>query len=83
MSILTNHTLLLESDMIAVMPYQVVETQHGLVRLPVDIKAAAGPVGITTRKNFEPLPATAYFIGVLRQVASKMAQTKLVPASES
>lgn len=79
-SILTNHTLLLESDMIGVMPYQVVETQHGLVRLPVEVTAAAGPVGISTRQNFEPSPATAYFLSVLRRVAAEMARTHLPPA---
>ena len=71
-SILSNHTLLLESDMIGVMPYQVVEAQHGLVRLPINFKIAAGPVGITLRNNAELTPAAASFVDILRKVASEM-----------
>jgi len=77
-SILSNHTLLLESNMIGVMPYQVVEAQHGLVRLPINFKIAAGPVGITFRANAELTPAAANFVEILRRVASDMA----APAAE-
>jgi hypothetical protein len=54
------------------MPYQVVEAQHGLVRLPIDFKIAAGPVGITLRNNAELTPAAASFVTILRGVASEM-----------
>jgi DNA-binding transcriptional LysR family regulator len=78
-SILANHTLLLETDMIGVMPYQVGEMQHGLVRLPVNFKTAAGPVGITLRKNVELTSATTHFIDVLRKVAKDMTEAQLIP----
>jgi hypothetical protein len=61
------------------MPYQVGEMQHGLTRLPVNFKTAAGPVGITLRKNFELTPAAAYFIEVLRDVAKDMTNSQMIP----
>jgi DNA-binding transcriptional LysR family regulator len=81
-SILSNHTLLLHSDMLGVMPYQVVEAQHGLVRLPINLKVAAGPVGITFRAHAEPTPAAANFVEILRRVASEMSGPALEGASE-
>lgn len=68
-SILTNHTLLLETDMVAAMPYQVVQSQPGLVRLPVNLRTALGPVGITLRTGVDLTPAATYFAGALRRVA--------------
>jgi DNA-binding transcriptional LysR family regulator len=74
MSILANHTMLLESDMIGVMPYQVVEAQHGLVRLPIAFKTAVGPVGLTHGGDDNLTPASRYFIETLREVAQEMTQ---------
>jgi DNA-binding transcriptional LysR family regulator len=78
LSILANHTLLLESDMVAAMPYQVVDTQSGLCRLPVSIETALGPVGISVREDEELTPAAAYFCSVLRRVASQIAESQLM-----
>ncbi len=71
-SILTNHTLLLETDMIACMPFQVVEMQERLVRLPITLKAALGPVGVTLRSDASMTPAASYFLSVLRRVGKSM-----------
>ncbi|HLG90430.1 MAG TPA: LysR family transcriptional regulator [Alphaproteobacteria bacterium] len=75
-SSLSNHSLLLESDMLGVMPYHVVEALHGLVRLPINLKIGAGPVGITFRDNADLTPAAASFVEVLRKVASEMAEVR-------
>lgn len=74
-SVLTNRTLLMETDMIAVMPYQVIRTYEelGLLqRLPVRIKADLGPVGYTVRADTELTPAVQYFLQLVRQSAEGM-----------
>ena len=74
-SVLTNRTLLMETDMIAVMPYQVIKTYEEvdlLQRLPVPIKADLGPVGYTVRGGDEPTPAVQYFVQLLHQAATGM-----------
>lgn len=71
-SVLTNHTLLMETDMVACMPFQVVETQEQLCRLPISLKAALGPVGVTLRSAPSLTPAALYFLGALRRVAAEM-----------
>jgi DNA-binding transcriptional LysR family regulator len=74
-SVLNNHALLRESDMVGVMPYQVVEAQHGLTRLPINVMVAGGPVGFTMRAAGEPTPAAQNFIRILREVAGEMGTT--------
>ena len=69
-SILTNHSLLLESDMVAAMPYQVASVQRGLVILPVPLEAASSHIGATTRANVGLSAAAAYFMEVVREVAT-------------
>ena len=69
-SILTNRTLLTETDMIAVMPYQVVKTYEEvdlLQRLPIRLKADLGPVGYTVRAGSELTPAVQYLLQVLKE----------------
>ena len=71
-SVLTNRTLLMETDMIAAMPYQVVQTYEevGLLkRLSVPIKANLGPVGYSVRAGRELTPAVQYFLRVLADTA--------------
>lgn len=74
-SILTNRTLLMETDMIAVMPYQLIHSYEELgllCTLPVEIKAQLGPVGVTTRANIELTPATKFLLDAMRTVASNL-----------
>lgn len=71
-SILTNHSLLLNTDMVAAMPRQVARVQPGLATLPVEIEAASSRIGATTRANANLSAAAAYFMSVLREVAADM-----------
>ena len=74
-SILTNRTLLMVTDMIAVMPYQLIHSYEELgllCQLPVEIKAELGPVGVTTRANIELTPATNFLLDAMRTVASNL-----------
>lgn len=76
-SILTNRTLLMETDMIAAMPYQVIKTYEeiGLLeQLPIKLKADVGPVGMTIRSNTELTPAANYLLETLRLTAKNMQQ---------
>ena len=69
-SILTNHALLAETDMVAAMPHQVACVQAGLTILPVTIDAASSRIGATTRAKVAPSAAAAYFMTIVREVAS-------------
>lgn len=74
-SILTNRTLLMETDMIAAMPYQVIRTYEEiglLCQLPVQLKADVGPVGVTTRANTQLTPAANFLLDLLREVGGEM-----------
>jgi DNA-binding transcriptional LysR family regulator len=74
-SVLTNRTLLMETDMIASMPYQVVKTYEEvnlLQRLPVHLKANLGPVGYSVQAGRELTPAVQYFLQVLKETAQGM-----------
>ena len=74
-SILTNRTLLMVTDMIAVMPYQLIHSYEELgllCQLPVEIKAELGPVGVTTRANIELTPATKFLLDAMRTIASNL-----------
>ncbi|ROS01689.1 LysR family transcriptional regulator [Sinobacterium caligoides] len=74
-SILTNRTLLIETDMIAAMPYQVIRSYEDiglLAQLPVKIKADLGPVGYTIRANTELTPAANHLLGILKATAQQM-----------
>ena len=78
-SVLTNRTLLLETDMVAVMPYQVIQLYEevGLLkRLPIRIKTDLGPVGFTVRVGHELTPAVQFFIAILRDTAKGMGSSK-------
>ncbi len=79
-SILTNRTLLMETDMIGSMPYQVVKTYEevGLLkRLPVHLKANLGPVGYSVRGDRELTPAVQYFLQVLTDTAKGMGSSRI------
>ncbi|MBS0504677.1 MAG: LysR family transcriptional regulator [Proteobacteria bacterium] len=69
-SILTNHSLLLESDMVAAMPYQVATVQPGLTILPVAIEATKSRIGATMRANVALSAAAACFMEIVREVAA-------------
>ena len=77
-SIFTNRKLLADSDMIAVMPYQVLRfyEQTGLLcTLPVQLITQLGPVGITLRKGDERTPALRYAIGIILETAKGVRQS--------
>ncbi|MDH7972101.1 LysR substrate-binding domain-containing protein [Sphingomonas sp. AR_OL41] len=69
-SILVNHALLLESDLLAAMPYQVATVQPGLTILPVDMEATASRIGATTRAGITPSAAVTCFMDMVREVAA-------------
>ncbi len=71
-SIMTNHTLLMETDMIAAMPYEVANVYSGLVRLPITLETTVGEVGATTRAGVEMSAATSQFMEILREVAKEI-----------
>ncbi|WP_019529343.1 LysR substrate-binding domain-containing protein [Dasania marina] len=78
-SILTNRTLLLETDMVAAMPYQVIRSYEDmglLTQLPIKIQAALGPVGFTVRANIELTPAANYFLTILKSTAQQLEDDK-------
>ena len=73
-SILMIRTLLFESDLIAVLPEQVVrnDIEHGLLKvIPIEIKSALSPVGIITRVNKELTPAAAILFKYLKDVTQE------------
>ena len=71
-SILTNHSLLLDSDMLAAMPYQVAPGQPGLPILPVAMEAPASRSGATMRAGVTPSAAATAFMGIVREVAETL-----------
>lgn len=78
-SMLTNRTLLMETDMIAVMPDQVLKVYEevGLLqRLPIAIKTDLGPVGYSVRVGHEYTPAVQFFLQTLREAAEGMGEER-------
>ena len=71
-SILTNHALLVSTDMLAAMPHQVGLSQAGLVALPVTLEGAGSRIGATTHAHVELSAAAAYFMGVVQEVAAEI-----------
>ena len=74
-SVLTNRTLLQETDMIGSMPDAVLKTYEEvglLARLPVHIKANLAPVGYSVLVGRELTPAVQYFLQVLKNTAEGM-----------
>ncbi|MBT1064322.1 LysR family transcriptional regulator [Bowmanella sp. Y26] len=77
-SVLTNRTLLRETDMIAAMPYQIFHTYEQLgelCRLPVPALARKGPVGITMRTEGGLTPAAACLVEDLKLVATELTES--------
>ncbi|WCL53344.1 LysR substrate-binding domain-containing protein [Gimibacter soli] len=72
-SIMANHALLVSTDMVAAMPFEVANVYPDLVRLPIDMASADGEVGATTRAGAELAPAAGHFMAVLRRVAKDIA----------
>ncbi|MCZ7642054.1 MAG: LysR substrate-binding domain-containing protein [Pseudorhodoplanes sp.] len=72
-SVLTNRHLAMETDAISVWPHQVVRRDllDGLlVRLPLQLWQASGPVGVTVRSSGPTTPAAAALLDELRAVAA-------------
>lgn len=75
-SLLTNRALLLATDMIGVWPRQVVleDVRAGaLAILPVVLPAAAGPVGLSRRRNVILSPAAQALVAELKAAARVLA----------
>lgn len=73
-SILANRTLLEETDMISVMPDQVVrfyEKDNLLQRLSVTLDISPGPIGISLCEGRTLSPAVNYLLDKLREVAQE------------
>ena len=76
-SILTNRTLLKESDMLTAMPLQVVKSYEeiGLLRrLPLKLMTEPGAIGITLRAQRQLPPAALYLLEALRLEAKVITQ---------
>lgn len=74
-SILTNRTLLMETNMIAAMPYQVIrgyEDMGLLTQLPLKMEVGSGPVGYTIRSSSDVTPAADYLLELLKQTAKEL-----------
>ena len=71
-SILTNHALLMSTDMLAAMPHQVGTAQAGLVALPVALEGANSRIGATTHANVELSAAARYFMSLIHEVAAEI-----------
>jgi len=71
-SLLTNYSVLQATDMVGAVPYQIVEAQPGLVRLPIGFEVGPSAIGVTVRASPPPSPATAYFLTILRQVGAEI-----------
>ncbi|WCL53341.1 LysR substrate-binding domain-containing protein [Gimibacter soli] len=71
-SIMANHALLTNTDMVAAMPFEVANAYPGLARLPINLASADGEVGATTRAGADLSPAAAHFMAVLRRVAEEI-----------
>lgn len=68
-------TLLIQRDIVAALPWQIVQAdiQQGLlVQLPLDIGYPALPVGISTNEAFKLSTPAAFMIDCLRQAASRL-----------
>ena len=75
-SVLTNLTLLRESNALGVLPADAARhyARLGLVReLPVSLKGILGPVALVTRRNHAHSPAAHAFVRALRGVAAELA----------
>lgn len=71
-SILTNHALLMNTDMLATMPHQVGIGQAGLTALPVILEGANSRIGATTHAHGELSAAARYFMAVVHEVAAEI-----------
>lgn len=74
-SILTNRTLLKNTDMITALPLQVVLTYEeiGLLkRIDIPLIIAPGPIGVTLRAQRQLPPAAHYLLEALREEAEKL-----------
>lgn len=74
-SVLTNLTLLRESDALGVLPAETARhyAKLGLLaELPVSLKGILGPVALVTRRNHARSPAAESFLALLRNVAQEL-----------
>jgi DNA-binding transcriptional LysR family regulator len=74
-SVLTNLTLLRESDALGVLPAETARhyAKLGLlVELPVSLKGILGPVALVTRRNHARAPAAETLLVALRRVAAEL-----------
>jgi len=68
-------TLLVQREVVAALPWQVVQTDiqlGSLTRLPLDLGYPALPVGISTNESFHQSPAATMMIDCLRLAASDL-----------
>jgi len=74
-SILTNRTLLRDSDHISVMPFQVAkyDVEQGMLTiLPINLPTTARPVGVIMRAPGDLPPAAKAFLDCLRAAGATM-----------
>ena len=74
-SFLTNKALLMSTDMLGVAPYHVIQHEIGrgdIAALPLDLKMASSPVGVTHRREGGLSPAAAAFLAQLRITAGSL-----------
>ena len=71
-SILTNHALLMNTEMLATMPHQVGMGQAGLTALPVVLEGANSRIGATTHAHGELSAAASYFMAIVHEIAAEI-----------
>ncbi|MBZ0215712.1 MAG: LysR family transcriptional regulator [Fimbriimonadaceae bacterium] len=74
-SFLSNRNLILNTDMVFVVPIHVVEHEisHGLLKVvPFDLKMISGPVGVSYRRQGGLSPAASAFLAQLRICAKTL-----------
>ncbi|MBL4603131.1 MAG: LysR family transcriptional regulator [Emcibacteraceae bacterium] len=67
-SMLVNHKLLIETDMIAVMPFQAISSYSDLACLPIQLEETKSCVGVTVRSQDFYSPTLQYFLDTLDEV---------------
>lgn len=68
-SILTNYELLLETNMVAAMPYHVAKHNDQLIQLPYNFSDAKSVIGVTVRSQQDLSPAVDYYVEILKTIA--------------
>ncbi|MBL1098466.1 LysR substrate-binding domain-containing protein [Streptomyces coffeae] len=82
-SFLTVRQLLLDTDVVAVLPALLVRDDSRLARLPVPLEAVGHSVGVTASATRTLSPSARAMIRTLKEVAAQMSSTGRTPEQEA